>query len=246
MQNVCRGWRSICVWVEWEWVREVCCPGERRWAWVVSGPFNSSGLSNWKQGFWTFTPREKLIKSQRDRRLRTLCSTPFVRDSISTLTFHQTFFLTIPWVRCLVQGACRERHDSQLQFKPTAIDTAMEREWQTRRGTRLPGFLTHCFTLVYISFSGDYLIGHLLSNNTYRIVYILCTPCWMCLLLSWPQAQRMEHWPYSFVAPWYFKYWLNLYFQAGNLYFSLEHTIYVDITQFLNTSRPLQYHCIYL
>lgn len=35
----------------------------------------------------------KLIKSQRDRRLRTLCSTPFVRDSICTLTFHQIFFL---------------------------------------------------------------------------------------------------------------------------------------------------------
>lgn len=123
VQKICNSCGSIYVWAELEWGREVCCVGERRWAWVVSGPFNSSDLSNWKQGFWTFTPREKLIKSQRDRRLRTLCSSPFVRDSICTLTFHQTSFLTIPWVRCRVKGACRERHDRQLPAEPTAKDT---------------------------------------------------------------------------------------------------------------------------
>ena len=73
--------------------REFRCPGEGRWTWVISGLFYWSDLSNWKLGFCTLTGRRKLIKSQRDRRLRTLCSTPFVRDSICTLTFHQTFFL---------------------------------------------------------------------------------------------------------------------------------------------------------
>lgn len=58
MQNVCRAGRSICAWVEWERGREVCCLGERRWAWVISGLFYSSGLSNWKPGFCTFTQRE--------------------------------------------------------------------------------------------------------------------------------------------------------------------------------------------
>lgn len=58
MQNVCRERQSICAWIEWEWGREVCCPGGKRWAWVISGPFYSSGSSNWKQWFCTFTQRE--------------------------------------------------------------------------------------------------------------------------------------------------------------------------------------------
>lgn len=71
-------------------------------------------LKQLKAGILHIHSEGKLIKSWRDRRLRTLCSTPFVRDSICTLTFHQTFFLSCsPLSELSRGGACRERHDSQ-------------------------------------------------------------------------------------------------------------------------------------
>lgn len=51
-------------------------------------------LKQLKEGILHIQSKGKLIKRLSDRRLRTLCSTLFVRDSICALTFHQTFFLS--------------------------------------------------------------------------------------------------------------------------------------------------------
>lgn len=97
-------------------------------------------LKQLKAGILHIHSEGKLIKSMRDRRLRTLCSTPFVRDSICTLTFHQTFFLSCSPLSELSRGrARRARYDSQLELKPTATDTATEREQQAGGRTHLPG-----------------------------------------------------------------------------------------------------------
>lgn len=150
MQNVCRAWRSMCEWVEWEWGREGGLLSG--WKKVGLGYIRTILLKRLKQlkaGILHIHSEGKLIKSQRDRGLRTLCSTPFVRDS---LFIKLSLFLAVPWVSCLVEGACRERHDSRLQLEPTAIDTAMEREHASQ------GSSPHCFTQEYIRVLGDYLI----------------------------------------------------------------------------------------
>lgn len=80
-----------------EWGREVCCRAKRKWVWVISGQFKR--LKQLKAGILHIHSEGKLIKNQRDRRLRTLCCTPFVRDSPFSSNF-----LTVPWVSCPVQG----------------------------------------------------------------------------------------------------------------------------------------------
>lgn len=161
---------------------------------------------------------------------------------------------------CLVEGACRERHDSQLLLEPTAIDTAMEREDRLEgahasRGSSCTispsstsGFreiISRVKVWLVVGTNGLYKpclcwLARMIKTVVGLITVIqscLFTSSWMCLLLTCLKAQRREKWnhTYSFVAPWYhFNYRvLNSYFHAV---LDLEHKKYVDNTVFKLTA----------
>lgn len=93
-------------------------------------------LKQLKAGIWNISPRENLIQSQTDRRLRTLCSTPFVRDSHFSSNFlspnlsEMSSWGSIYW---------KTSTDRQLQVEPTFLETTMEIQWLARWGACLLG-----------------------------------------------------------------------------------------------------------
>lgn len=118
-------------------------------------------LKQLKAGILHIHSEGKLIKSHRDRRLRTLCSTLFVRNSICTLTFHQTlFFPHSPLSELSSRGNMQGN-----TWQPTAARA--HRYWLRKRqagvGTHLQMFLPHSLTQEYLRYFGDDLIGKFTS-----------------------------------------------------------------------------------
>lgn len=124
MQNVCRACRSICAWAEWEWRREGGLLSG--WKKVGLGYIRTILLKRLKQlkaGILHIHSAGKLIKSQRDRRLRTLRSTPFVRDS---LFIKLSFFSRSPPSELSSRGSMQRK-----TWQPTAAPA--HRYWYCNR-----------------------------------------------------------------------------------------------------------------
>lgn len=118
MYGVCK---EACV-CRWNWREEVCFLAEGRWNSIRT--LIPKQLKLLKEGILHIHLEGKLIKTARDRRLRSLCFTPYVSACIDTSNSFQSF-LSLSFPSELSGGrraCCEERHD-----KLKGLDTTVNK-----------------------------------------------------------------------------------------------------------------------